>query len=62
MGEDEAGNVLVVLSLRVEASVGGQVVVGQVQDCGPVGDCGEVSEAAAGAVDNDRVGGGRPGA
>ena len=61
VGQDQAGDVLVVLRLRAEAGVGGQVVVGQVQDCGPVGDGGEVSEAAVGAVDNDRGGGRRPG-
>ena len=56
VGQDQAGDVLIVLCLRTEAGVGGQVVVRQVQDCGPVGDRGEVSEAAVGAVDNDRVG------
>lgn len=60
VGEDEAGHVLVVLCHRAEAGVRGQVVVGQVQHRGPVGDGGEVGEAAAGAVDKDRVGGGRP--
>ena len=61
MGQDQAGDILIVLCLRTEAGVGGQVVVRQVQDCGPVGDRGKVSEAAVGAVDNDCVGGRRPG-
>ena len=60
VGEDEAGHVLIVLCLRAEAGVRGQVVVGQVQHRGPVGDGGEVGESAAGAVDQDCVGGRRP--
>ena len=61
VGQDQAGDVLIVLCLRTEAGVRGQVVVRQVQDRGPVGDRREVSEAAVGAVDNDCVGGRRPG-
>ena len=60
VGENEFGHVLVVLCHRAEAGVRGQVVVGQVEHRGPVGDGGEVGEAAAGAVDQDCVGGGRP--
>ena len=60
VGEDEAGYVLVILCLWAEAGVRGQVVVGQVEDGCPVGDGGEVSEAAVGAVNNDRVGGRGP--
>ena len=53
VGEEEAGDVLVVLGVGREAGEGGEVVVGEVQEGGAGWYCGEVAQSLQGDGERD---------